>query len=102
MLLVGSMSLVLFWATVYYTAKVTSWLLSFFGSYQPHAVALLAVYLVVSFIRAWQPVKPLPYIPPVRTNDTNGTEPVRASGQGTDVQGGSHSNLGCSHAPVTF
>ena len=101
MVIVGSLSLVLFWGTVYYTAKSASWLLSFFGSYKPHVIAVLAVYLAASFIRAWQPVKPLPYVPPVKKSDTNGIEAVQASGQGTDVQGPSSDNIGSSHASVT-
>ena len=101
MVLVGSLSLVLFWGTVYYTAKSASWLLSFFGSYKPHVIAVIAVYLAVSFIRAWQPVKPLPYVPPVKKSDTNGFEAVRASDVGTDIQGPSRDNVGSSHASVT-
>lgn len=101
MLLVGSLSLVLFWGTVFYTAKLVSWLLSFFGSYKPHVIAVLAVYLAVSFIRAWQPVKPLPFVPPVKKSDTNGLEPIQASGQGADVQEASRDNVGSSHASMT-
>jgi len=99
MVVVGSASLVLFWMTVYWSAKAGLWLLSLFGSYGCYATAVLVVYLVVSFARAFRAVQPLPHMPAVRDKGVNGIEPVHASKAGPDATaGGSTGNSGSGHA----
>ena len=72
MLLVGSLSLVLFWTTVYWSARFGLWLLSLFGSLRPHVTAVLVVYLAISFVRSFQPSQPLPHIPAVGQQNAKG------------------------------
>lgn len=98
MVLVGSLSIILFWGSIYLTAKLASWSLSLFGSFRPHVMAVLAVYLAVSFIRAWRPVRPLPYVPPVKQTNSNVITPAKASSIHTDMQERGSDNVGSSHA----
>ena len=99
MVVVGSASLVLFWMTVYWSSKAGLWLLSLFGIYKSYATAVLVVYLVVSFARAFRAVQPLPYMPAVCDKGVNGIELVHASKAGPDAtSGGSTGNDGSGHA----
>lgn len=99
MVVVGCASLVLFWTTTYWTVRFGLWILSLFGSYRPHATAVLLVYLAVSFARAFRAVQPLPYMPPVSNLGVNGAEHVHASKAGPDVQPiGKTGNDGSGHA----
>lgn len=79
MVLVGSLSLVLFWTTVYWSARFGLWLLSLFGSLRPHVTAVLVVYLAVSFVRSFRPSQPLPHIPAVGQQGEKGPQSVDAS-----------------------
>ena len=99
MLAVGSASLVLFWATTYWSVRFGWWLLSFFGSFRPHATAVFAVYLAVTFARASRPVQPLPYMPPVKDQGINGSNAVQSSQSGPKtVSGPNAGNNGSGHA----
>ena len=98
MVVVGSASLVLFWTTVYWSAKAGLWVLNLFGSYKSYATAVLAVYLAVSFARAFVPVQPLPYMPPSSDMNINGWTAVKAPKLGLDVSSGG--NDGSGHASV--
>lgn len=91
MVLVGSLSLVLFWMTVYWSARFGLWLLSLFGSLRPHVTAVLVVYLAVSFVRSFRPCQPLPHIPAVGQQSAGAgqsVEPARpAASSGNDGNG---------------
>ncbi|KAL3151167.1 hypothetical protein ABBQ38_013029 [Trebouxia sp. C0009 RCD-2024] len=91
MVLVGSFSLVLFWTTVYWSARFGLWLLSMFGSLRPHVTGMLVVYLAVSFVRSFRPSQPLPHIPALgQQSARNGhfVEPSKAASSGN--AGGGH------------
>ena len=79
MVLVGSLSLVLFWTTVYWSSRFGLWLLSLFGSLRPHVTAVLVVYLAVSFVRSCRPSQPLPHISAVGQQSARGAQFVNAS-----------------------
>ena len=91
MVLVGSLSLVLFWTTVYWSARFGLWLLSMFGSLRPHVTGMLVVYLAVSFVRSFRSSQPLPHTPAVGQQSARTghyVEPSEAASPGTD--GGGH------------
>lgn len=83
MVLVGSLSLVLFWTTVYWSAKLGLWLLSLFGSLRPHVTGMLVVYLAVSFVRSFRLSQPLPHIPAVGQQSARDGQSVEASKEDT-------------------
>ena len=99
MLVVGSASLVLFWATTYWSVRFAWWLLSFFGGFRPHATAVVAVYLGATLARAFRPVQPLPYMPPVSGKGSNGVSTLQSKQAGPDTRPGSNAgNNDDSHA----
>lgn len=99
MLLVGSASLVMFWATTYWLVRFGWWLLSSFGSYRPHATAVVAVYLAMTLARAFRPIQPLPHIPPVSDTAVNGAQAVPSRGSRPHLKSGSNSgNNASGHA----
>ena len=100
MVLVGSLSLVLFWTTVYWSARFGLWLLSLFGSLRPHVTAVLVVYLAVSFVRSFQPSQPLPHIPAVGQQSVRGGQSVDPSRVGARPTASS-GNDGNGHAAFT-
>ena len=100
MLLVGSLSLVLFWTTVYWSARFGLWLLSLFGSLRPHVTAVLVVYLAISFVRSFRPCQPLPHIPAVGQQNARvgqSVDPSRVDARPTASSG----NDGNGHAAFT-
>lgn len=99
MVIVGSLSLVLFWTTVYWSARFGLWILTLFGSLRPHVTGVLVVYLAVSFLRSLRASQPLPHIPAVSQQNASGAHAVGASKMGPDaVSGGSSGNDGGGHA----
>ena len=99
MVVVGSVSLVLFWTTVYWSARFGLLVLSLFGSLRPHVTGVLVVYLAVSFLRSLRASQPLPHIPAVSQQTASGAHAVGASTLGPDAMSGvSSGNDGGSHA----
>ena len=100
MVIVGSLSLGLFWTTVYWSARFGLWILSLFGSFQPYITGVLVVYLAISFLRSFRPSQPLPHIPAVGQQGARGaTAGVGLGSSGPDARSkASSGNDGGGHA----